>query len=733
MKDILQAALVLSAVDKASRVIRQVADNATKSLTDIQKKADSIAKSAFDFGKQSMGVGLATAAMLAGPTVMAADFQKEMGNVATLIDTTSESMLQMGEDVLAVSKRVPVGLSDLTAALYDVRSAGIPAAQAMDVLERSAQLSVSGLSTTAEATNIMTSAMNAFQSEGLTAAQTADLIFKTVKAGKTTVSQLAQAFGATAPIVQNAGIRLADFQAATAALTTVGIPASQAQQQLRQSIVSIIKPTADMQKLFHRLGVKDGRQLIATSENMGEVFAKLRYASERSGISLEKAAGSVESLNAILSITDATNAAYTSTLADMTGGVNQMDEAFQKQLSNAHQQFQLVKNQGRALAITIGNVLLPRLLEIGRQVMPIIETIAAWIGENQKLTEGIILAVAAFAGITVAIGAASFAFGGVFKAISLVAKVAAVVPKLISGLTFFFFRLRYALFIVRGAFMKLIPAIYSFTAALLANPMTWIVVGIVAAGAAIYALVTRWEEFTAWFRRQPAIIKAIVGLVLSPIIAIAAIIRGVMKLVKGEWKISWDDIKNVVSQFDIISIITEKLGQLWDAVSAFGGRMFEAGKNLAHSIADGIKAGAIEMVNSIKDAVSSVRDYLPFSPAKVGPLKDIHRIKLVETIAQSVKPAPLVNAMRTTALAAAAVLPMAATGASGGQSAPSQRLNINPPATTGQTINYSPVITFGGNMTPEEKESFIAMLRKHKDELARLVNDTNQRKNRTSF
>ena len=80
-----------------------------------------------------------------------------------------------------------------------------------------------------------------------------DILFKTVKAGKTTISELAQGFGATAPIVQAAGASLEDFQAATAALTA-GTPAAQAQTQIRAAMVALQKPTKEMSAIMHRLG-----------------------------------------------------------------------------------------------------------------------------------------------------------------------------------------------------------------------------------------------------------------------------------------------------------------------------------------------------------------------------------------------------------------------------------------------------------------------------------------------
>ncbi|HEX3045407.1 MAG TPA: hypothetical protein VHY08_11680 [Bacillota bacterium] len=55
--------------------------------------------------------------------------------------------------------------------------------------------------------------------------------------------------------------------------------------------------------------------------------------------------------------------------------------------------------------------------------------------------------------------------------------------------------------ILKGGLMSVIPTVWSFTAALLANPVTWIVVGIIALGAAIFLLWKNWDKVVAWFKK----------------------------------------------------------------------------------------------------------------------------------------------------------------------------------------------------------------------------------------
>lgn len=77
-------------------------------------------------------------------------------------------------------------------------------------------------------------------------------------------------------------------------------------------------------------------------------------------------------------------------------------------------------------------------------------------------------------------------------------------------------------------------------------------------------------------------------------------------------------------------------------------KFFDAGANIVHNIWAGIKSMAHKPIEAIKNIAHKIRQYLPFSPAKEGPLRDIHRVKLVETIAMSLRPQALIDAWHKT-------------------------------------------------------------------------------------
>ena len=209
MADELDVKLVISAQQKAKGII----DDLTRSLGGMSGGFSAAGVAGVAAGAAIAGVAAAAAgaAMVIGTSVKkAAEFQVVMSNVGTVISGDStEAVAGFSDEILKMTRTIPKSADELGTGLYDILSAGVSdSAQAMKVLESSAKLGTAGLGTTAEATDIMTSAINAFGLDASQSNKIAYTLFKTVNFGKVNVAQMAQAFGSTAHIIAAAGITL---------------------------------------------------------------------------------------------------------------------------------------------------------------------------------------------------------------------------------------------------------------------------------------------------------------------------------------------------------------------------------------------------------------------------------------------------------------------------------------------------------------------------------------------
>lgn len=339
---------------------------------------------------KAMKVGfIALSAAVVGSVVAFERFQKGLGNISTIIDNSTESINNIGEEILALSRKTPKPISELVESMYDIRSAGISAADSMEALNSAGRLATTGLATTKEATDILTTAMNSFKSEGLSSTEIANILFKTVKYGKNVISELSQAFGQTAPLAKAAGLSLVEFSAATASLTAQGIPASVAQNSIRAAMTGLQRGTKEMQKVFRALGEKDMKALIKNSKNLGDAFTKIYKKAIELDIPLQKVTGRVEGAVAITSLATEGAEVYTKALNDMVGGVDAVSEAFANQNSKLAAQSQLLQNIINETFITMGMSLEKGLFPLKKAATGLFETIITTIKANSSLIEGV--------------------------------------------------------------------------------------------------------------------------------------------------------------------------------------------------------------------------------------------------------------------------------------------------------------------------------------------------------
>ena len=122
--------------------------------------------------------------------------------------------------------------------------------------------------------------------------------------------------------------------------------------------------------------------------------------------------------------------------------------------------------------------------------------------------------------------------------------------------------------------------------------------------------------------------SSIRGTTTNVVNAIRNTIRNIFNSLKGIVSNAFNGVKDAVKNG-----MSGALKIIKNLFSSFK----DAGKNIVKSIADGIK-GAIGMVtDAIGKVTKKIRDFLPFSPAKEGPLRDIMNVKIAESIAEAIR------------------------------------------------------------------------------------------------
>jgi hypothetical protein len=205
------------------------------------------------------------------------------------------------------------------------------------------------------------------------------------------------------------------------------------------------------------------------------------------------------------------------------------------------------------------------------------------------------------------------------------------------------------------------------------------------------AFSSAWDWITGLFKKVPSwltwffpIIK-IPQLIIQNWDTIKGFFSGLWSWVTGAFSGAWGWFTGFVTRIpeaflSVIGNVKSAISRVWSTIMGFFSKFKEAGKNIIQSIWDGIKGMIGKPVEAIKGMVGKIRNFLPFSPAKEGPLKDLHKIRIIETIADTIKPGSLTSKMGNALKAATSIAVPAITAIAPGArsaAAPSVQIVIN--------------------------------------------------------
>jgi len=580
---------IFTAVDRFSGVVSKMTGGVSAFGRTAEAAAMRTSRRMNSLGTSTLYAGAGMAIGLGYAIDQAGKFEKAISNISTLTESTPAQMEAYGDSILAMAKKVPVAISDLTDAGYDVVSAGIVgASNQLNVLNKSAILAVAGLGTTKEAVDITTSALNAFQIEGSKAGEVTNKLMKAVKYGKTTVAGISESFGNFASIMKNSGVTLDEYLASTAALTTTGMSMSRAQTQVSSATLALMKPNKKMEAVFAQLNVKDVPTFIKQSGGLIGALNKIGDMSDKMGFKIAKVLGRKEGLSAFLSLTGAQKDKFNEIMNDMLSGSNVVDEAFAKQSKTFSSGMQRMQNSASILAIKIGTILIPKVNELISQVTPLIDSLTEWIKRNKSLVNSFLKLTLLLLGLGLALKIGAFYFYAFSKAIAFATFItssynAIMITAALSGqgLTYVLTGLAASIYATLWPLLIVGSALYVIVD-MVNNWKDWNNVVLLCLGPLglmaliIQKIIKHWENITSLFKGE-GILGAIKGIgalledvVLGTLVGIFNIM-GRLPLIGGPFKEMAADLSNIMSK--IPSDLSIGTVSNVNSLNTFGGTM----------------------------------------------------------------------------------------------------------------------------------------------------------------
>ena len=612
-------------------------ENAISRLDKANQGFGNIAKT----GAIMTGVGASMTSAMLSPVEATFETRKALGELASLgvkdLEALEKKSLEFSSTWAGTTK------ADFISAAYDIKS-GISTLTDSAVAEYTNIAGVTAKATKAsvgEMTSLFATGYGIYKDfyKNMSDIEFGEMfsagIAKSVQAFKTEGSQMAQA-------ISNLG----------GSATTANVPL---EEQL--SILGMLQATMSggeagtKYKAFLRSAAKAGDELglsFTDANNnllsMPEILAQLpgkfgetMDAAEK--MKLQKAFGSDEAvalIDLLYNKTGDLQGNITMLYGEMGKGIAVATDMATAMNSAEGEKYKVIKQRIQGVKESIGNELLPTINTVLDKVANVVENIGDWVNKNKDLvrvlativmTLGFVIgSVGAFAtiiggagfGITKTIGGVrSFVkvirgIPGAFETLQIKALYAADGIKVfgrhvatgvgaakefvigIMGMA------KHAIITGVQALPGLIASVWSFTAALFANPVTWIVIGIIALIAVIILLAQNWDAVTAW----------ISGVWNGFVEGFKATCAQVGEFFGGLWKGITDAFVNGI----------QGIKDFFLGIPAW---FKESGAKIMTTFAEGIKGAVSAPVNAVKSGLSKIREMLPFSDAHEGPLSQL--------------------------------------------------------------------------------------------------------------
>lgn len=222
----------------------------------------------------AMGAFAAGGALaLKDATSRAIEFDAEMANVNSILDTTGGTTIDNLRGKIMQLSPALGSVTELSKGLYEAISAGVEPAKSIEFVGEAAMLAKAGLASTQSAVDVLTTSLNAYKGQNLTAAAASDALMLAVNKGKTTLPELAASLGQVIPTAATLGISFNDLNAMLAELTLVGLDTASSTVSLNAAFTNLISPSAEAKKMAKDLGINLGQLRDMVSKPGGLVEA----------------------------------------------------------------------------------------------------------------------------------------------------------------------------------------------------------------------------------------------------------------------------------------------------------------------------------------------------------------------------------------------------------------------------------------------------------------------------
>lgn len=557
-------------------------------------KAEKVGGTLTSVGQKLLPLSTSIAGLGVAAVKTTADFDSEMSKVSAISGATGTDLDKLRGKAREMGAKTKFSASEAAQGMQYMAMAGWKTQDMMDGLEGIMNLAAASGEDLASTSDIVTDALTAFGLSAKDSSHFSDILAAASSNANTNVSMMGETFKYAAPVLGSLGYTAEDAALAIGLMANAGIKSSQAGTSLRGAITNLAKPTDTVAAAMDKYGISltdSFGKMLSLRELMEQLRQKLGGLSEAEQAQAAAALFGKNAMSGMLAIINGSDKDF----EKLAGAIDNCDGSSEKMANtmndNLQGQITILMSQLQELAISFGEILMPKIRDIVTHIQNFVDKLNA-MDEGQKET---ILRIGMF------VAALAPMLMGLGKVITFSANVSRALGTLSAGL------------VKAGGF----SGVFTKALGLITSPAAIVVGAIAAITAVIIHLWNTNEDFrntitAIWQKIKDAFTIFAAG-ISERLSALGITFSDVTSAIKT----IWDGFCNLLAPvleaaFNTIAIALQTafnviLG-IWDVFSAvFSGDWsgaWEAVKGIFSSVWDGLK----EYFSTIIGAVKGVAD-----------------------------------------------------------------------------------------------------------------------------
>lgn len=557
-------------------------------------KAEKVGGTLTSVGQKLLPLSTSIAGLGVAAVKTTADFDSEMSKVSAISGATGTDLDKLRGKAREMGAKTKFSASEAAQGMQYMAMAGWKTQDMMDGLEGIMNLAAASGEDLASTSDIVTDALTAFGLSAKDSSHFSDILAAASSNANTNVSMMGETFKYAAPVLGSLGYTAEDAALAIGLMANAGIKSSQAGTSLRGAITNLAKPTDTVAAAMDKYGISltdSSGKMLSLRELMEQLRQKLGGLSEAEQAQAAAALFGKNAMSGMLAIINGSDKDF----EKLAGAIDNCDGSSEKMANtmndNLQGQITILMSQLQELAISFGEILMPKIRDIVTHIQNFVDKLNA-MDEGQKET---ILRIGMF------VAALAPMLMGLGKVITFSANVSRALGTLSAGL------------VKAGGF----SGVFTKALGLITSPAAIVVGAIAAITAVIIHLWNTNEDFrntitAIWQKIKDAFTIFAAG-ISERLSALGITFSDVTSAIKT----IWDGFCNLLAPvleaaFNTIAIALQTafnviLG-IWDVFSAvFSGDWsgaWEAVKGIFLSVWDGLK----EYFSTIIGAVKGVAD-----------------------------------------------------------------------------------------------------------------------------